>query len=359
MKAKKPSIKWIILPIVALLVFFITRFASHFHEYIENWYSQKVYIIIAKSISAISALIPFSLDDLFYIFLILVIFIFTVFLLFRRISFRTSLKIILNILASVYILFYILWGFNYFRNNLNDRLDIKKQQPDTRLFTNELQALIQITNKNYCSFDNFNKSAIDSLIEDSYKKLAPILKIKYPQGLRKPKEITFSRFFAKAGISGYYGPFFNEVHVNKFVLPIEYPFVLAHEKAHQLGITSEAEANFYSWLVCSTSPSQQLRYSANLLILRFFLYQGTDLGNYQEILKEFNENVKSDYRKIRENWEKLRNEKVDRIASKVNDTYLKSNQVEKGIEDYNDVVQLLMDFTYDSAFQNKYDLILR
>jgi DNA-binding transcriptional MerR regulator len=195
-------------------------------------------------------------------------------------------------------------------------------------------------------------------VEKSYKNLAPALKINYPGGKRKAKEITFSSFFAKAGISGYYGPFFNEVHINNTILPEEYPFVLAHEKAHQFGITSEAEANFYAWLACFGSSSKQLQYSANLQILRFFLYHGYSLKNYREIVSMLDENVKSDFRRIQEHWEQLRNEKVDKIANKVNDTYLKTNKIEKGIEDYTGVVKFVMDFSQDSVFQEKWNLNL-
>ncbi|MBN2635974.1 MAG: DUF3810 domain-containing protein [Prolixibacteraceae bacterium] len=356
--AKKSSLKWIILPVLALLVFLFTRIAGHFNAFIENWYSQKIYVVIAQTISGISALIPLSLDDLFYFILITTILIIIVLPIFRKTSFKKSLKSIINILAGIYMLFYVLWGFNYFRNDLNNRLDIEKQDTNTELFTNELKKQIKTTNETHYTFTNFDKNKIDSLIEESYKKLAPVLNLKYPQGKRQPKSITLSSFFAKAGISGYFGPFFNEVHINKFVLPVEYPFVLAHEKAHQLGITSEAEANFYAWLVCRNSSSEQLQYSANLIVLRFFLYQGYELEDYKEIVNELNDNVKADYQKIRENWQKHRNEKVDRIASKVNDTYLKSNRVKKGIDDYNDVVQLVMDFTYDESFQAKYKSLL-
>ncbi len=353
LKRKTASKNWIILPVLAILVFLLTRVAVHFHSLVEHWYSQKLYVVIARFFSAISSLFPFSLDDLFYIILILLLIILLILPFFRKISFGKALKTILNVLAGVYILFYILWGFNYSRPDLNARLGIPKQKPDTKLFSEKLQKLIDTTNVDYCTFNDFDKNRIDSLVEASYKKLAPVLKINYPQGKRRAKKITFSRFFAKAGISGYYGPFFNEIHVNKYVLPVEYPFVLAHEKAHQFGITSEAEANFYAWLVCTSSPSKQLRYSANLQVLRYFLYQGSGLKIYPEMVKRLNKNVIDDYRKIRENWDKLRNDKVDKIASKVNDTYLKTNHVKKGIDDYNDVVQLVMDFSYDPVFQKK------
>jgi DNA-binding transcriptional MerR regulator/low affinity Fe/Cu permease len=350
--------KWFILPWSAFTVFCLTEFFVRNPLLTETIYSQKIYPKIARVISAISNIFPFSLDDLFYVLLVVTIVILLLLTLFKKISLKKAGKIVVNVLATIYILFYVLWGFNYFRENLNNRLELAAQIPDTNVFIQQLETLIENTNNSFCSFEMFDKKEIDSLIEESYKHLSATLKIDYPSGKRKDKKITFSRFFAQAGISGYYGPFFNEVHVNTNVLPLEYPFVLAHEKAHQFGITSEAEANFYAWLVCIQSSSKQIKYSANLHILRFFLYQGYQLEKYPEIISKLDENVKNDFQRINENWERLRNEKVDKVASKINDTYLKTNKIENGIEDYNGVVKFVMDFSLDSAFQEEHYLNL-
>ena len=77
--------------------------------------------------------------------------------------------------------------------------------------------------------------------------------------------------------------FFNEFHVNKKVLPLEYPVIFAHEKAHQFGVTAESEANFYAWLVCRQSDSQVLNYSANLFILRYFFSQASAIGRIPKV----------------------------------------------------------------------------
>jgi hypothetical protein len=249
-----------------------------------------------------------------------------------------------------------LWGFNYFKPDLNQRLSLENHQPDKEEFLNVFRDLINQTNRTYTSFEKFDTNEIDSLVEKSYENLAPVLGIKYPSGSRAAKNITFSRFFAQAGISGYYGPFFNEVHVNTFNLPLEFPFVLAHEKAHQFGITGEAEANFYAWMVCLQSKSVKLRYSANLVVLRYFIYQGFRLEDFKLLTSKIDDRVKSDLEKIREHWLQLRNERIDRAASKVNDVYLKTNKVEKGIEDYHGVVKFVMDFKLDTTFQKKWNL---
>ncbi|MFV0266984.1 MAG: DUF3810 domain-containing protein [Draconibacterium sp.] len=313
-----------------------------------------MYPFVARIASNISSVIPLSVDDLFYSALLLCIPVMIVLLILRKISFRRAGKLILNILAAGYIAFYLLWGFNYYREDLNARLNITPQQADKQTFLELTTKLIDQTNRNYCSLENLFPEKADSLVEFSYQQLARVLQFEYPMGKRKDKSITFSHFFAQSGISGYFGPFFNEVHVNKKVLSIEYPVILAHEKAHQLGVTSEAEANFYAWLVCSQSDSQQLNYAADLYILRHFLRQAYPLKEYPELSAKISPQVKDDFNRIRQHWMELRNEKLDQAASTVNNAYLKTNKVEAGIQDYNGVVKLVLDFSLDNAFQKKY-----
>jgi len=356
---KYRSKKWILAPVAAIVTFVLTKLAYRFPAITEKWYSQKLYSLIARIISPASSNIPFSLDDYFYFLMILGLLILIILLIFRKVTVIKSGKIILNVLAAAYILFYALWGFNYFREDLYQRLKLTKHEPNTNEFVAQLSKLVENTNKTWCSYENWNKKEVDSNIENSYKTLAPALKINYPAGKRNAKEITVSRFFAQAGISGYYGPYFNEVHVNSYILPVEYPFVLAHEKAHQFGITNEAEANFYAWLVCTSSKSKKLQYSANLHVLHYFLYQGYQLDEYPEIIAKLDKRVKKDLQDIRENWMSLRNEKIDAAASKVNDFYLKTNKIKKGIEEYSGVVKFVMDYTYDTKFQKKYNLTRR
>ncbi|WP_372933457.1 DUF3810 domain-containing protein [Mariniphaga sediminis] len=354
MKTKHFNIKrWLFLPVTALLFFGLTQILAHNPEFVERYYSQMLYPVVASCLSFLSKWLPFSLDDVFYILLILSFIFGTVLLILRKISFSQSAKILLNVLAAVYISFYLFWGFNYFRTDLNNRLTMKEQQAETEAFVSVFTELVEKTNASWCSFHNMDEQELARFIEHSYEKLAPALQLNTLSGKQNAKKITFSHFFAQAGISGYFGPFFNEVHVNRFNLPVEYPFVLAHEKAHQYGITGEAEANFYSWLVCSQSPSEHLQYSANLAILRYFIYHGRRLEQFPEIVGKLDERVKDDFRKIQKHWSELRNEKIDRAASKVNDVYLKTNNVEKGVQDYTGVVKHVMDFSLDTAFQQK------
>jgi energy-coupling factor transporter transmembrane protein EcfT len=342
------------LPIwLALATFGLTEFSARQPELTESVYSQTLYPGIAYLLTFLSHWTSFSLDDAFYGLLLVFLIILLILAIFKKIKLGRFLILVLQSLAICYVLFYWFWGFNYYRTGINDRLSITKSKTDSARFVKVFENLISRTNASYCKFDSISRPEIRELLETSYQKNASFLKINYPLGIRNPKPITLSSFFAKAGIAGYYGPYFSEVHLNNNLLMIEYPQVAAHEFAHQFGITSEAEANFYGWLVCSRSSSKQLQYSANINMVTYFLSQSKHLHNFSELVHQIHKPVIDDIRKIQQHWESMRNETIDKAAGKVNDVYLKSNKIKNGIDDYFGVVQFVMDFETDSLAQNK------
>jgi hypothetical protein len=338
---------------LALATFGLTELFSRFPGAAETLYSQTLYPVIAFVLSFLSKWVSFSVDDAFYAALAVFLMVILLLAFFRKIKWGRFFLIILQTLAFCYVLFYWFWGFNYYRSGINERLQISRSKPDTVQFVRVLGKLIAETNASYCSFDSVSKPEIVRLVESSYQNHAPFLKLKYPSGTRNPKPITFSGFFAKAGIAGYYGPFFSEVHLNDSLLLIEYPQVAAHEFAHQFGVTSEAEANFYSWLVCAKSGSKYLQYSANISVLNYFLSQSKHIRSRVDLIRQIDKPVIDDIRKIQKHWERMRDEHIDKAAGKVNDAYLKTNKIEKGVEDYFGVVQFVMDFESDSLAQKK------
>jgi hypothetical protein len=337
--------KWLIVPVAALITLGLTELLAAKPHITETFYTNGIYPFIVKVLSFLSNLVPFSISDLFYALLILLIPVLTIFVIFRKISFLKWLMVLINIITIVYLLFYWLWGFNYFREDFNQRLNIPKSKTEPAQFLTVFASLIDETNS-YANGTDYRMELhqIDSLIEKSYNKQAGFLGVDGLAGHRMPKFITLSDFFAKAGISGYYGPFFNELHINRKAHPLELPVILAHEKSHQYGITSEAEASFYAWFVCSESDSDYLKYSANLYILRYFLNYGFQLPGFNETVAELSGQARRDLIAIRDHWLSMRNDKIDKVATKANDAYLKSNKVEAGIADYSGVVALVMDY---------------
>ncbi|MDX9881537.1 MAG: DUF3810 domain-containing protein [Prolixibacteraceae bacterium] len=335
--------KSLLLSWAAVFTFVLSRLLAAFPTLTEQLYSQGLYPFLAAVLSSFSRHIPFSVGDVFYAFLLMSFLILVFSVVMKKTGLKEACMLLVNSLSVCFVLFYWLWGFNYFRKDFNARFGIPGASPDKMELLTALGELVNATNTSYLPVYSIDRLAVDSIIENSYQKHAGELKISYPSGSRYPKHITCGSFFAKAMISGYYGPFFSEVHVNRLVLPIEYPMVLAHEKAHQFGITSEAEASFFAWFVCTQSGDRQAAYSANLYILRYFINEASRLEETREIVNNLKKEVRQDYAKIRDHWMALRNEKIDEVAGKVNDAYLKANKVERGIEDYSGVVKLVMD----------------
>ena len=159
------KIKWFLVPLTAVAVFGFTQLAWLFPGATEIIYSRGIYPVVAILISNISRFVPFSLDDIFYALLVIAFVGLISLLILQKIRLATAGKVLLNVVASVYILFYLLWGFNYFRSDIYKRLGLKHRNPETTEFVTQLRRLVENTNKSWCSFDDWNPAKADAQIE--------------------------------------------------------------------------------------------------------------------------------------------------------------------------------------------------
>jgi len=327
---------------LALIVFLSTRIAISNPAFVERFYSRGIYPVIASSFSFISNLVPFSLWDIFWIVFLLLIIAGLVLVLIRKIKLGLYLLRTLQAVAFLYSFFYLAWGYNYFRPAIQDRIRWKTPASDVDLFRPVLDSIISGANLNYISIKTSDYAEIDKLVEQSYQAQSRRLAISYPNGKRKPKTMIFSKFYGKLGLSGYFGPFFNEIHLNHTLLPMDYPFVLGHEKAHQFGVTSEAEANLTGYIVCVKAEDQRLRYSGYLSLLLYFMRDASHLKDYHEIIKKIDTRVLDDLRYRQKYYQGLENVTLSDMQTAANNSYLKVNHIEKGVQNYNQVVSLVI-----------------
>ncbi len=334
--------------ILAVFVFLTIQFAIRNPEIVEHYYSQGVYPFIARVFSFFSSLIVFSLWDLFWVLIILLILCGLILVELKKIKLGWFILHALQVLAFLYSFFYFVWGYNYFRPKIERRLGWKTPKTDELIFRSLLDSVIIHSNSSYTSVSTSDYAEMDSLVEASYSKNCRELGINYPNGKRRPKTMLFSSFFAKLGVNGYFGPFFNEIHLDYYLLPVDYPFVLAHEKAHQFGITSEAEANLVAFVICIKSPDLRLKYSGYQSVLLYFLKDASHMKEYKEFLSKIDEKVIRDLRYRQKYYQGMENKSLSDMQTAVNDTYLKANKIDKGVKNYDQVVSLVISWCNNS-----------
>ncbi len=350
MRKKLKEFNWLrfivrVLPVIAaVIVFLTTRLAAKHPEFVEAHYSTVIYPVIARLLSSVSGIFPFSLWDIFWALVLIFLLSVIILALFRKITPGRVFIRLIQAVSVMYIWFYISWGYNYFRPDISTRLAWEPAQADEAEFRSGLDTIIFGANYSYVKIDSSVYSEMDSLIEDSFSEKSDLFGITYPNGKRRVKTMVFSRFMAKSGMNGYFGPFFNEVHINARLLPMDYPFALAHEKAHQFGIGSEAEANLISYSVCTGSDDQRLRYSAYLMILLYFLDDASGFKDYGSYLEKIDKRVIKDLIYRRDYYRSLQNKTLDKVHSAANDAYLKANSIKAGVDDYNQVVALIISY---------------
>ncbi|MBI5009074.1 MAG: DUF3810 family protein, partial [Bacteroidia bacterium] len=113
----------------------------------------------------------------------------------------------------------------------------------------------------------------------------------------------------------------------------DYPFLLAHEKAHQFGVSGESEANLTAFVVCTKSDDRRLNYSGYLALLLYFLEDAQYFSDYHDYLMKLDKTVLEEIQYRQQYYFGLHNEVMEHAHESVYNTYLKSNQVPHGIDD--------------------------
>lgn len=330
--------------LLAAATFALVEYGAGHPGFVEKYYTTGIYPYLAGILSVMSGLLPFSAWDIFWTLVVLGILASLWLVLTKRIRPLVYLLRMAQFAAILYAWFYFSWGFNYFRQPIETRLHWTRHIEKKDMFPAVLDTLISAANASRVEISLADNPAIDSLVEDSYHTNAALFGYSYPNGSRRPKTMVYTSFFAKSQVSGYFGPFFNEVHLNGVLLPTEYPFVLAHEKAHQFGISGEAEANFIGWYICQSSPDKRLRYSGNIQLLQYFLADPFHHEAIREYLKRFDKRAMADIMAQRNHWKALRNETLDKVQTSANNAYLKTNKIHEGVMNYNSVVRLAIEW---------------
>ena len=124
---------------------------------------------------------------------------------------------------------------------------------------------------------------------------------------------------------------------------------VAHELAHQRGITSEQEANFLAILAATTCGDEVYAYAG---WLSGFIYLGNAIYKispdlYRTLWSLLPETVQADLRFQSDYWDQFRDTVAQTVSTKVYDGVLKAYGDERGIQSYGTVVDMLVAYYKD------------
>lgn len=346
----KSKIIVIILPfIIAILNLMLRRNP----QVVERYYSNSVNKAIRQLLSFIAGIFPFSVAE-FLVFVLLIILLALLINLIIKIRKGGFINGLLNITAYIsilYVLFMLLWGFNYNRLSFDKIAGLKIQNSTEKELYNLCDNLIAKANRLRAKVKENPEGVMITLggyketlqrAVKGYEKVSviyPELSGKYGQ----PKPLLLSEKMCYTGITGIYMPYTGEPNVNISTPDFEIAFTAAHEMAHQRGFAREDEANYIAYLVCTMNEDVDFQYSGVIIALinsmNALAKQSTE--DYNMLTKKYSPGLRRDLKYDYNFWSKYEG-KAEKLANNINNNYLKSNGEQEGTRSYGKMVDLLL-----------------
>lgn len=297
--------------------------------------------------------IPFSVGDILYT--IAIIYILRWLFVYRNRILKDTKNWIIDVFAAIsigYFAFHVLWAFNYYRLPLHQSLNIEKKYTTEQLvaFTKQLIAKSNDIHHKITGDDSamvvmpYTKRELITMTPIGYEKLSK----QFPNLEYQPsslKRSIYSLPLTYMGFSGYLNPFTNEAQIDGLIPEYRYPTTCSHEIAHQLGYAAENEANFIGSMAAMHHEDVYFQYSGYTFALAHCLSDlyMRDPKMQEELMKTVNVGILKNYDEARQFWESYQNPS-EVFFKHTYSSYLKANNQVGGIESYNYVVALLVNY---------------
>lgn len=315
---------------------------------VERWYSTSTYPVIQNLITPVSNLVPFALLDLMVaaaLAAVVVVVVRSVLLSSRKRTFKPILLTCARLVtatALIYLLFLAIWGLNYRRVPMSERLVLDRDRPSSqailelgRMSVMQLNTLHQQAHGEGWRKSPWRERQMTSAFESVLARLADAR----PAVPGRLKSSLIGQYFRWASVDGMINPFGLEAIANPDLLPFEKPFVAAHEWAHLAGYADESEASFVGFLTCIRAAAPTA-YSGWLFL---FWQINSEVGaaDRKHLASALQEGPRQDIAAVAERVRQGQIPAVRDAGWRVYDEYLKANRVEEGVRSYGLVLTLL------------------
>ena len=301
-------------------------------------YALHFYPVWSGAASWLSARLPVSLEEWIVAGAV-------VLLIVDLVRIRKRWAALIGLLLWITVWFYAGWGLNYFRSSIYERAGKQPESFEEQRFLQFLDDFTQELNGSWQPFGELDKAPFEQEVKQFYATLPAEWGLAKPKSWQKPKRLLFNRLYSAVGVSGYVGPFVSEIQINEEIPPRQYPVVYAHELSHLLGVSSEAEANYWAWRACRASADPKIRYAALQSMLPYVMRNArsalpeTDYSEWQRTIRP---EVKEVLLQEQDYWQERFSPLLGRIQGRAYNLFLKGNRIRSGMANYNEVVQMIL-----------------
>lgn len=324
---------------------------------IEEWYATGFYPHVQRLLTPLSNLVPFALFDMLVIGVAVVALVWLVAGV-RQARKQKSLRPVLSALlrlgvtaASIYLLFLLLWGFNYRRVPITNRIVLDRTRPSTEaVVALGMMAVERLNELHGRAHSEGWRTAPwrERSLRDAYAQVQQDLADTTPSVPGRLKWTLLGPYFRWTTVDGMINPFALEALANPDLLPFERPFVAAHEWAHLAGYADESEASFVGWLTC-VRASVPAAYSG-WLFLYWQISAEVPAADSRRLAAALGEGPRQDVAAVVERLRRGQIQLLQNVSWRVYDQYLKVNRVEEGVRSYGLVVSLLVQARFDEGW---------
>jgi hypothetical protein len=323
---------------------------------VERWFSTGLYPSIQHVLTPVSNVVPFAVFDVMLVAAVTAVIVSVVRAVRAGWRARRWSPIVaagarlVTGAAAVYLLFLMIWGWNYRRLPMMERLEMNDAgtTADQALALGAL-AVVHLNGLHAAAHaagwppDARDGDALRRAFEDVQQRLsrAPAAE---PGRL---KQTLLGPYFRWTSVDGMVNPFALEILANPDLLPFERPFIAAHEWSHLAGYAHEADANFVGWLACvRADPASQY---SGWLYLYWQVASELD-ADRATLAARLAEGPRADLNAIASRIRRGQLPWLRTVSTTAYDHYLRANRVEEGIRAYGEVVTLILRARFDPGW---------
>lgn len=335
---------------LSLLLALLFVVACRYFPDLAEGYARMVYPRLSSVLSAFASCFPFPLQEILVVFLVLWLIIYPILKRKKGVRWRKILFAEAEMWVGIYVWFYLAWGLNYYRHHIYTRLQTTPATYDERIFKEFLDEYTLRLNASYQAETEVDETFLKDYIHSFYGSLPKVYGLASPEPWQSPKTFLFNPLYSKIGVLGSMGPFFSESQLNADLLSVQYPFTYAHEFSHLLGVSNEAEANYWAYRALTESPSPVLQYCGYFGLFPYVISNASSLlseEEFREWIQLVHPEIRRLYNEKNAYWRSLYSPLIGSFQDFTYNLFLKGNKIPSGKKNYAEVIGLLLSLPQD------------